>query len=308
MMIEDVLNSICGRNYCLSVIGCKSVCTSRSVSSNSGTSFCKATRIAAALLCLLVSYLDTSIAVAEEFAVVNSKGNLVLGVASIPEYIGSDDQQAVPLIISNFSFGNINGVFEGTGARFDLYTHPILEFGSVINLALPRDDLSSEAVTQVGDIGFAIELGAYLGFAMPFTSLPEGELSGYVSVRNSLIGPANGTQVLGVLEYFFAPLRFLRVGVNTSFTLTTRDYMQEYFGVNEAQSARSGLPVFRPDGGLRDITFTLYSVLSLSPSWGIFGIVQSSRLLDDAARSPIVSQEGSRDQLSTGIGLFLNFF
>jgi len=173
---------------------------------------------------------------------------------------------------------------------------------------LPRDDLSSQAVTAVGDIGFAIEMGAYFGFAMPFTPLPEGELSGYVSVRNSLIGPADGTQVLGVLEYFFAPLRFLRVGVNTSFTVATSDYMQEYFGVNEAQAARSGLPLFRPEGGLRDVTFTLYSVLSLSPSWGFFGIVQSSRLLGDAADSPIVTQEGSRDQLSTGLGLFLNFF
>lgn len=292
------MDFLCGRNCHLPAIFDK----------NARISFCNCARAVVALLCLSVSYLFASVAMAQEPAIVNSKGNLVLGIASIPEFIGSDDQQAVPLIISNFGFGEINGVFEGTGARFDLYTHPIFEFGSVINLALPRDDLSSEAVTAVGDIGFAIEMGAYLGFAMPFTSLPEGELSGYVSVRNSLIGPADGTQLLGVLEYFFAPLRFLRIGVNTSFTVATSDYMQEYFGVNEAQSARSGLPVFRPEGGLRDVTFTLYSVLSLSPSWGFFGIVQSSRLLDDAARSPIVTQEGSRDQLSTGVGLFLNFF
>jgi len=268
----------------------------------------KSIRAFAAFACLTVTYLFAPVVTAQEHAVINSKGNLVLGVAAIPEFVGSDEHQAVPLIISNFSFGEINGVFEGTGARFDLYKHPILEFGSVINLALPRDDLSSAAVTQVGDIGFAIEMGAYFGFAMPFSPLPEGELSGYVSLRNSLIGPADGTQLLGVLEYFFAPLRFLRIGVNTSFTVATSDYMQEYFGVNEAQAARSGLPFFRPEGGIRDVTFTLYSVLSLSPSWGIFGIVQSSRLLGDAADSPIVTLEGSRDQLSTGLGLFLNFF
>jgi len=305
-MIEGVVNFLCGKDFKLPAFLHKG--TSESASKSVSISFYKSISTGTAFLCLSVFALFTSVAVAAEDAVINSKGNLVLGVASIPEFMGSDEHQAVPLIISNFSFGEVNGVFEGTGARFDLYTHPILEFGSVVNLALPRDDLSSEAVTQVGDIGFAIEMGVYLGFAMPFTNLPEGELSGYVSVRNSFVGPADGTQLLGVLEYFFAPVRFLRIGVNTSFTVASSGYLQEYFGVNEAQSARSGLPVFKPDAGLRDVTFTLYSVLSLSPSWGIFGIVQGSRLLGDVVDSPIVTEEGARDQLSTGLGLFLNFF
>ena len=59
-------------------------------------------------------------------ALANSKGNLILGVAWIPDYIGSDDYQPVPMIISNFYLAGYKGIFEGTGGRLDVWDHPYL--------------------------------------------------------------------------------------------------------------------------------------------------------------------------------------
>jgi MipA family protein len=45
----------------------------------------------------------------------------------------------------------------------------------------------------------------------------------------------------------------------------------------------------------------------LNSSWGLFGFGRYERLVGDAAKSPIVGQLGSRNQLSGGIGLNYTF-
>jgi outer membrane protein len=45
----------------------------------------------------------------------------------------------------------------------------------------------------------------------------------------------------------------------------------------------------------------------LNSRWGLFGFARYERLMGDAARSPIVRELGSRNQLSGGIGLNYTF-
>ncbi len=240
-------------------------------------------------------------------AVANSKGNLIIGAAWIPDYIGSDDYQSVPMVISNFYLAGYKGIFEGTGGRLDLWDHPYLEAGPVLNLSLPRKNIDSRAVELVSEFDAAIEAGAYLGFAMPYTKLPEGLLSGYIQVRSAVGNKQEGTQLLSQLEYFFAPKFFLRLGFTVTAIAADSEYNNFQFGVSPAASERSGLPTFRAGSGARDVAVAAYSVLSLSPRWGIFSRVLASRVLGDARRSPIVSEEGSDEQFFFGLGLFLNF-
>ncbi len=237
-----------------------------------------------------------------------SKGNLILGTASIPDYIGSDDYQLVPLIISNFKLGAAEIVFEGTGARIDIFQDPVLEFGPVLNLSLPRIEVESARVEQLGEVDASLEAGIYTGFAFPYGNLPEGELNGYIAARRSITGDNDGALLIGLLEYFWAVKYFLRVGVNVSVTYADSSYMETHFGVSEAASALSGLPAFDANAGLRDVSFSAYSILSFSRRWGLFGRVLASRLTDDAADSPLVTEEGSRDQYFGGVGLFINFY
>lgn len=78
-------------------------------------------------------------------------------------------------------------------------------------------------------------------------------------------------------------------------------YMQTYYGVTPEQSARSGYRVYSPRLGLRDVSLTAALRLELSDDWVALGAVGYSRLLGDAARSPLVLK---RDpwSLSGGIG------
>jgi outer membrane protein len=45
----------------------------------------------------------------------------------------------------------------------------------------------------------------------------------------------------------------------------------------------------------------------LNKRWGLFGFARWERLVGQAARSPIVRQLGSRNQLSGGVGLNYTF-
>lgn len=260
---------------------------------------------------MLFSMSALSLALANEqgvAAVENSKGNLILGVAWIPEYIGSDDYQSVPMVISNFYLAGYKGIFEGTGGRLDLWSHPYLEAGPVVNVLLPRTNLGSRAVELVSEFGADIEVGGYLGFAIPYTNLPEGLLSGYVQVRSATGNEQRGTQFLSQLEYFFAPKIFLRTGFTVTAIAADGEFHNQHFGISSAASERSGLPAFRAGGGFRDVAVAAYSVFSLHPNYGIFTRVLASRVLGDARRSPVVADEGSDRQFFFGIGVFINFF
>ena len=46
---------------------------------------------------------------------------------------------------------------------------------------------------------------------------------------------------------------------------------------------------------------------NFNAGWGMFGFARYERLVGDAARSPIVREFGSRNQLSAGIGLNYTF-
>ena len=46
---------------------------------------------------------------------------------------------------------------------------------------------------------------------------------------------------------------------------------------------------------------------ALSNRWGLFGYARYERLVGDAAKSPIIRELGSRNQLSGGVGLNYTF-
>jgi outer membrane protein len=54
---------------------------------------------------------------------------------------------------------------------------------------------------------------------------------------------------------------------------------------------------------LRDIRVPLVAIFSFSEKWHVAGGVIYSRLLGDAADSPIVDNRGSEDQFFAGIGI-----
>ena len=84
-------------------------------------------------------------------------------------------------------------------------------------------------------------------------------------------------------------------------------YQRAYFGVTPAASLATGLAAYRPGGGVHGVAVASGVTYALNNRWGLFGYARYERLVGDAAKSPIIRELGSRNQLSGGVGLNYTF-
>lgn len=75
-------------------------------------------------------------------------------------------------------------------------------------------------------------------------------------------------------------------------TIAGDRYMQTYFGVTPEQSARSGYPVYTPKFSVRDVSAFVAVRAELGLRWVVIGSIGYSRLLSDAADSPLAQRDG----------------
>ena len=93
------------------------------------------------------------------------------------------------------------------------------------------------------------------------------------------------------------------LSVGASLTYGDSDYTETYFGVDAVDAGRSGLRQFDADAGIRDVRVPLMAMFSFSESWHLVGGVIYTRLLGDAADSPVTDDRGSENQFFAGLGL-----
>jgi MipA family protein len=69
--------------------------------------------------------------------------------------------------------------------------------------------------------------------------------------------------------------------------------MQTYFGVSAAQAAASlaHLPQFDPSAGFKDVSLGATAAVELDPRWTLYLTGRYTRLIGDAADSPVIETE-----------------
>lgn len=82
----------------------------------------------------------------------------------------------------------------------------------------------------------------------------------------------------------------LRLGVGASIAFANPLYMRRQFGVDEAQAAASGYPVYRPGSGLTGVHAGIGLRGEFTDNWGMQLGLDVSRLLGPAAASPLTQQ------------------
>lgn len=70
-------------------------------------------------------------------------------------------------------------------------------------------------------------------------------------------------------------------------------FIRRYFGVNEAQAMASGLPVYQPSSGFKDVDARLAASFRLTRKISLVGIGMITRNLDRATNSPFVERRWS---------------
>lgn len=218
-----------------------------------------------------------------------------LGAQVKPEFLGDDDSKLAPLWDIDIARGSNPFRFEAPDDSFgiSLLSSKGFSAGPAASFAGSRKE--SDVGAPVGKVKATFEGGAFAQWESKSFRL-RGELRKGFGGHDGLVGSIGADQIWRDGDRYV-------VSIGPRVNFSNGRYQRAYFGVDPAASLASGLPVYRPGGGIHSVALASGLSYELSPRWGLFGYGRYERLVGDAAKSPIVRQLGSRNQLSGGIGL-----
>lgn len=250
-----------------------------------------------ALAAILPSW---SAASAQDSAADDVRVRVGLGAQLRPQFIGADGTSLVPLFHVNIARGTREFSFAAPddSPSIGVLSSGGFSFGAAGNIEGRRKD--SDVGAPVGDVPRTFEAGAFAQYLAGDSFRIRAELLKGINGHEGLVGSIGADKIWRDGDrYVFS------IGPRVLFS--DARYERAYFGVTPAASAASGLPVYRPSGGLHAVALACGASYALNNRWGLFGFARYERLVRDAARSPIIRDLGSRNQLSGGIGLNYTF-
>ncbi len=231
-----------------------------------------------------------------------------IGIATVPDYLGSDDYTLAIGPTGRLGLGGERFMqLSGPLLTSNLIDHPQVQIGPALRFRRGRDDVEDDVVDRMADIDATFEAGLLIGFKYVNPSNRRQRFRAGVTFTHDVGGEHEGF-VIDVFARAWGPLgKRFDLGLGAGITFADDDYMATYFSVNASDAARSGLPIFAAEGGVRDFRVFPVLVMHLSQHWHLAAGIRYSRLLSDAEDSPLVDDRGSADQLAAGVGVIYSW-
>lgn len=225
------------------------------------------------------------------------------GVAIIvPDYEGSDHYRVRMLPLIDLTYGRHFFIHTQRGIGWRWAPDQSNWDASVaVAYRLGRKESDNPALTGLGDIRGAAELvltGSYSLAPWVFSA----------DLRQQL-GHQAGGMLVGLKGAWRIPGPWSKVSMTLipSITWANRDYMETRFQIDAGQALRSGYAPFQAGAGIKDLGLAWQTRYTITPRVSLTTLIGYSRLLGDAAQSPIVRQEGSVHQVRGIIGIGYSF-
>lgn len=218
-----------------------------------------------------------------------------------PKYEGSNSYRVIGVpYVAPAGLGDGDGWLQVKGpddVRIRILQQSGFELGPVLGWRFGREEEDGVRLAGLGDVDGGLVLGGYAAYRF-------GAVAAFASYNHQVTGDDTG----GQLRFGFEA----RTKVNPWLTLTgtlgstwaSSDYMGSFFGVSETQSLRSGLTQFNASSGIKDAFVGVGTELALDDRWTLSVSGRYTRLVGDAADSPIVENE---NQLTGMVGLSYRF-
>lgn len=235
------------------------------------------------------------------------EGFIAIGPALTTDYEGSSDYEPVPLIIGQIEALGVGFEIEGLDARLNVRPGSRVQFGPAVTYRPGRDGVSNDVVDRLATIDDAVEIGGFLRYQSTDLFDPADEFEFGAQVLADVTGTHDGLTVGVGAGYAIFVGRRWRLGLDTGVTWASDDYAETYFSVDSADAARSGLAIYEAEGGLKDVGAEATLGYAFTEHWGVIGRFEYTRLVGDAADSPVVDREGSADQVFAGLALSYRF-
>lgn len=244
---------------------------------------------------------------------------VAVGIGFAPSYEGSNDTVVIPAGAIDAQYKGYRIFTRQTYAYIDVIperdgsTGVDFELGPVAGVRLNRNSrIVDPQVRALGRRDAAIEVGGFAGISKTgvITSAYDS-IGARVTVLTDVAGAHRSTIIQPSVTYFTPLSQRAAITLAASADFVERGYAQAYFGVDAAGSARSGLPVFSPRGGLKSYSISALALQSLSGDLrhglNVFALGSYTRLLNDFSYSPVVRIAGSPNQWFGAVGIGYTF-
>ena len=241
-------------------------------------------------------------AMAEEDRPAGLHGSIGLGVSARPAYEGADERETRITPNINLFYGD-TFFLTGMKAGANLWKHTTaqglsLSVGPLLALRRGRDE--DDALIGLGEIDHGLDTGGFI-------RLRKGGWQARADVRKDVTNGDGGATVNLSVGYGMPVARNLRLRANLDTAWASTAYMNTYYGIDATQSANSGIAQYAAGSGFKQVGASLSADYAISREWGGFASLRYTRLIGDAADSPIVAALGSRDQVATTVGIKYRF-
>jgi MipA family protein len=240
-----------------------------------------------------------------------------IGGALLPRYEGSGDYRLSPAAAIRGKVSGVSFITQGTALFVDVIPDtrgPGTKFsvGPMGHVTLNRSSLKTTRDPQIvalGRIPVAVEIGGHVGVTRTgLITSDYDSLNFDVAVSHDVTGVHDSLIVTPSITYGTPLSRKAYVGATMSADHVGGGYARTYFGVAPAQSLASGLPIYNPASGVKDVNVALFGNVSLTGDLlgglSAFAIGNYSKLLGAFGRSPVVRD---RNQWFGGLGLAFTF-
>ena len=216
------------------------------------------------------------------------------------DYEGSDnvEVQGFPFLDVSWRKRFFLNFQQGLGVN--IIQNKNLTFGTSIGYYGSREEDDNESLRGLGDVDGGVD-------GRLFVFVPVGPISLTSMYRRDLSGNHDGA-IFSVGALFFKPVTpKLRLNLQGRLNFASENFMNTYFDINLSQASRSSMTVYDADAGIKDISAFNILIYSFTRHWNVVSFMAFSRLLGDAATSPIVEERGTANQFRFGLGLSYRF-
>jgi outer membrane scaffolding protein for murein synthesis (MipA/OmpV family) len=222
-----------------------------------------------------------------------------------PEYEGSDEYEAVgfPYLFPNFADSG-PGFFSRVEAnglddiRFRLIERDGFFAGPLAGYQFGREENDGDLLEGLGDIDDSFVAGGFVGYQWAWFQAD-------VSFHH-FFGDTDGYQIRFGLQAERRVSERVKLTARVGANYADENYTQVNFGITDEQALASPIfaEAFEADAGFKDVYGQLGVKVDLDEHWSARASLRYSRLVGDAADSPVIETE---DQFTGLFGLSYRF-
>jgi MipA family protein len=238
--------------------------------------------------------------------VANTPTVVGLGIAMIPDYLGSDDYKAVPLPFVKYTFSGSERYIKLAGPElsFNFLNHPNFYVGPLVRYYGSRDnDIEDDVVKKMKKVDSGLSAGAFLVYEIKGVD-PRNKVNFTLKFLADVSDSYNGYLMDFDTTFWRKVTDRWDVFIGAGTTYADNDYMDTYFGVsnnNRGSATLSELPNFNAESGMRDVRAQAGAIWYYDQNWLFGGLVRYQLLLGDAEDSPVVDRRGDPNQMSVAL-------